>query len=70
VSEGTAHRSCFAPEGLITADDLLLLGEAAEEAIWFPLRAVIGISDTQRQLFQDGIKLCRGREVDRLAQVI
>jgi hypothetical protein len=45
-----------------------LLGEAAEETGCLPLRAVIGVSYTQRQLFQDGVELGRGREVDRLAQ--
>ena len=48
----------------------MLLGEAAEEAVWFPLRAVIGVGDTQRQLFQDGVELRGGREVDGLAQII
>jgi hypothetical protein len=47
-----------------------LLGEAAEETGCLPLRAVIGVSDTQRQLFQDGVELGRGREVDRLAQIV
>ena len=51
-------------------NDSLLLDEPAEEAVLFPLRAVIGVGDTQRQTFEDSIELRGGREVDRLAQVI
>ncbi len=48
----------------------LLLDEPAEEAVGFPLRAAIGVGNTQRQFFEDGVELHGGREVDWLAQVI
>jgi len=51
-------------------NDSLLLDEPAEEAVLFPLRAVICVGDTQRQIFEDCIELRSGREVDGLAQVI
>ena len=49
-------------------NDSLLLGEAAEEAVGLPLRAMVGVGDPQCQLFQDGVELCGGRKVDGLAQ--
>jgi|HubBroStandDraft_1064217.scaffolds.fasta_scaffold792858_2 hypothetical protein len=48
----------------------LLLDEPAEEAVLFPLRAVIGVGNTQGQIFEDSVELRGSREVDRLAQVI
>jgi hypothetical protein len=48
----------------------LLLGEAAEETGCFPRRAMVRVGDTQGELLQDGIELCRGCEVDRLAQIV
>jgi hypothetical protein len=47
-----------------------LLGEAAEEAGFFPRRSMVRVGDAQRKLLQNGIELCRGLEVDRLAQIV